>query len=125
MVFNKKELDTISKLEIIKSYVRETNSVFSNQNIIKARTGMDSTSWVGWTPPHQGWIKLNTDGSFKGNNLTGGGGLLRNIKGDWLGGFSFHQGACMAEEAELWALLVGLWTASIMGIKQLVAEIDS
>ena len=31
----------------------------------------------------------------------------------------------MAEEAELWALLVGLWISWIMGIKQLVAEIDS
>ena len=31
----------------------------------------------------------------------------------------------MAEEAELWALLVGLRTAWIMGIKQLVAEIYS
>ena len=95
MVFNKKELDTNSKLEIVRSYVRETNSAFSNQNIIKARTSIDSTSWVCWTPPHWGWIKLNTDDSFKGNNLARG--LLRNIKGDWLRGFSFHQGACMAE----------------------------
>ena len=31
----------------------------------------------------------------------------------------------MAEEIELWALLIGLRTAWIMGIKQLVAEIDS
>ena len=38
MVFNKKELDTSSKLEIVRSYVRETNSAFSNQNIIKVRT---------------------------------------------------------------------------------------
>ena len=60
---------------------------------------------------HRGWIKLNTDGSFKGNNLARGGGLLRNRKGDWLGGFSFHQGASMAQEAKLWVLLVGLWTA--------------
>ena len=38
MVFNKKELDTSSKLEIVRSYVRETNSAFSNHNIIKVRT---------------------------------------------------------------------------------------
>ena len=35
---------------------------------------------------------------------------LRNRKYYWLGGFSFHQGACMAEEVELWALVVGLRT---------------
>ena len=35
---------------------------------------------------------------------------LRNGKYYWLGGFSFHQGACMTEEVELWALLVGLRT---------------
>ena len=28
MVFNKKELDTSSKLDIVRSYVRETNSAF-------------------------------------------------------------------------------------------------
>ena len=87
---------------------------------------MDSTLWVGWTPLHRGWIKLNIDGSFKGNNnLAVGGGLLRSRKCDWLGDFSFHQGACMTKEVELWALLVGLRTAWIIGIKQLVAEINS
>ena len=81
MVFNKKELDNNSKLEIVRSYIKEINSTFSNQNIIKARTSMDSASWVGWTPPHRGWIKLSTNGSFKGNNHAEG-GLLKNIKGD-------------------------------------------
>ncbi len=44
---------------------------------------------VKWTPPPLGWFKLNTDGSSLGNpRLAGGGGVIRNHLGEWVGGFS-------------------------------------
>ena len=57
--------------------------------------------------------------------MAGGEGVLRDSEGDWLGGFSFHQNACMAEEAELREPVVGLRTAWTMGFQHLVAETDS
>ena len=44
---------------------------------------------IKWVSPPLGWFKLNTDGSSLGNpGLEGGGGVIRNYVGDWVGGFS-------------------------------------
>ena len=45
------------------------------------------------SPPPLGWFKLNTDGSFVGNpSIVGGGGVIRNHLGEWVGGFSWTIG---------------------------------
>ena len=31
---------------------------------------MGNISWVGWNHSQRGWVKLNTDGSFKAYDLT-------------------------------------------------------
>ena len=44
---------------------------------------------IKWSPPPLGWFKLNTDGSFLGNpGLAGGGDVIQNHLGEWVGGFS-------------------------------------
>ena len=44
---------------------------------------------IKWSPPPLGWFKLNTNGSSLGNpGLAGGGDVIRNHLGEWVGGFS-------------------------------------
>ena len=48
---------------------------------------------IKWRSPSLGWFKLNTDGSFVGNpSIVGGGGVIRNHLGEWVGGFSWTIG---------------------------------
>ncbi|EEF37875.1 conserved hypothetical protein, partial [Ricinus communis] len=39
-----------------------------------------SLKLIGWDPPHEDWIKMNTGDA-------GGGGILRDKNGCWKGGF--------------------------------------
>ena len=44
---------------------------------------------VAWLKPHEGWTKLNTNGSVLGNPaMAGGGGVIRGKDGEWLTGFA-------------------------------------
>ncbi|MCI35838.1 ribonuclease H protein [Trifolium medium] len=73
------------------------------------------TVMFGWKPPVENWVKLNTDGPCKGRTATSCGGIIRNSRGDWLGGFAKHVGVCSAFTAELWGVLEGLkyaWSKS-------------
>ena len=73
-----------------------------------------------------GWYKLNTDGSSLGNpGLAGGGGVIRNHIGDWVGGFSRAIGITTSVQAELRALKDGLNLAIDLGILNLEIEMDS
>jgi len=51
---------------------------------------------VKWTPPQDGCIKLNIDGSYGASGDIGYGGLFRDNKGNWIAGFSSNerQGVC-------------------------------
>jgi ribonuclease HI len=79
----------------------------------------------GFSPP-LGWFKLNTDGSSLGNpGLAGGGGVIRNHVGDWVGGFSRAIGFTTSVQAELRALKDGLLLAIDLEILNLEIEMDS
>ena len=48
---------------------------------------------IRWEKPQAGWARLNTDGATLGSpGRVGGGGLIRNDQGEWLGGFSRRIG---------------------------------
>ena len=81
---------------------------------------------VKWTPPPLGWFKLNTDGSSLGNpELAGGGGIIRNHLGEWVGGFSQAIGFTTSVQAELRVLKDGLLLAIDLEILNLEIEVDS
>uniref|UniRef100_A0A2N9I4P7 RNase H type-1 domain-containing protein n=1 Tax=Fagus sylvatica TaxID=28930 RepID=A0A2N9I4P7_FAGSY len=81
---------------------------------------------VKWATPPLGWFKLNTDGSSLGNpGLAGGGGVIRNHLGDWVGGYSRAIGHTTSVQAELRALKDGLILAIDIGILNLEIEMDS
>ena len=64
---------------------------------------------VRWEKPCSGWLKLNTDGASMGNpGLAGGGGLLRDEDGSWIGGFARKIGISSSFTTELWAIILTL-----------------
>jgi ribonuclease HI len=80
---------------------------------------------IKWVVPPLGWFKLKTDGSALGNpGLAGGGGVIRNHVGDWVGGFSRAIGVITSVQAELRALIDSLKLAIDLGILNLEIEMD-
>lgn len=69
-------------------------------------------------------MKLNTDGSSKGNpGPAGFGGVFREERGHWVIGFYGRLEDCTSLEAELWGIFRGLETVKSQNMEAL--EIDS
>ncbi|CAJ2673373.1 unnamed protein product [Trifolium pratense] len=82
-------------------------------------------SWIRWQPPEEGWVKVNSDGASKGEQMAGCGGLIRDHRGHWLGGFAKFVGVGSAFVAELWGVLEGLKYAKRKGYRKIDLNIDS
>ena len=82
---------------------------------------------IRWINPPKGRLKLNVDGAFKrSNNAAGGGGILRDTKGDII--FAFAASSYLVHsslEAEGLALRDGLSICCEMGISTVIVESDS
>ncbi|KAK9995412.1 hypothetical protein SO802_020098 [Lithocarpus litseifolius] len=64
---------------------------------------------VQWHPFPDNWLKLNSDGSSLGNpGRAGGGGIIRNSRGEWVSGYARAIGHTSSVAAELWALRDGI-----------------
>lgn len=66
---------------------------------------------VEWSPPPHDWVKMNTDGSFKGNPILAqrvGEVLFAILLAFWISGFAMNIGICSSLAAELWGLLIRL-----------------
>ncbi|PKI41804.1 hypothetical protein CRG98_037804 [Punica granatum] len=73
-----------------------------------------------------GWVKVNTDGSSRGNSgLAGAGGVIRGEDGQWIEGFAHNVGFATSVIAELWGALIGLQYAWDLGLWRIVLEVDS
>ncbi|KAK4270879.1 hypothetical protein QN277_019646 [Acacia crassicarpa] len=69
---------------------------------------------------------LSVDGAVsQGSKKAGCGGIIRNNKGEWISGFSHFLGRCDVEEAEEWAILLGLRLAWDEGFRRIMVESDS
>lgn len=61
------------------AYLVSNGKQITNRNKIQVR----------WLNPSSNWFKLNSNGSSRGNpGLAGGGGLIRNDKGEWVKGYA-------------------------------------
>uniref|UniRef100_A0A2N9FT32 CCHC-type domain-containing protein n=1 Tax=Fagus sylvatica TaxID=28930 RepID=A0A2N9FT32_FAGSY len=81
---------------------------------------------VKWIPPSVNWAKLNTDGLVMGElGLAGGGGVIQDYLGNWVGVFSRSIGITSSVQAELRALKDGLQLALDLEIPNLEIEMDS
>lgn len=79
-----------------------------------------------WKPPKNGFLKLNTDGAWKEENVkTGIGGVFRDARGRWEFGFSKKIEAASLEAAELLAIREELQIAWDCNYHQLEVECDA
>jgi len=84
------------------------------------------TQWIGWEPPDEGWMVLNTDGAVKKqSDCAGAGGVIRDRQGDWVVGFSEFLGYCSPIKAELRGILRGLTIAKERRVPKLLVRSDS
>ena len=82
--------------------------------------------WIRWEKPSPGWVRLNIDGLALGNLCRAGcGGIIRNDRGEWLGGFSRCIGVTASFIAELCALRVGLNLCHNMHLQAIDIQIDA
>lgn len=70
-------------------------------------------------------LKLNTDGASKTSGLLGGGGLIRNSKGDILFAFSHFYGTTTSIIVEARALLDGIKYLRTFFCRPVLIECDS
>ena len=81
---------------------------------------------IKWEKPVNGWRKLNVDGaSLVNTGKAGGGGLLRDEEGNWLGGFARRIGSTNSFTVELWALRDGLILCNQLKVQAVNIELDA
>jgi hypothetical protein len=80
---------------------------------------------VGWKPPMDDWVVVNTDGAKKNNSLCGCGGLVHGKDCVWRGGFARGLGDCDVIMVELWGVLEGLNYARRLGFRRIELHSDS
>ncbi|XP_059067587.1 uncharacterized protein LOC131858375 [Cryptomeria japonica] len=79
-----------------------------------------------WSPPKQGWLKLNFDGASKGNpGASGIENVIRDHKGTIVGKMAMPMPPDANNIAEFKALHLGLIDYHKHGIKNLIVEGDS
>lgn len=79
---------------------------------------------INWTPPPSNYWKLNSDGAVS-ESIAAAGGLIRDLKGQWVGGYSMNIRPASIPGAELWGLRQGLFLALQLGFYRLIVEIES
>lgn len=79
-----------------------------------------------WSPPDEGWLKVNTDGSFSNSDGHGGGGVVvRDHNGAFIAGAThFFPAAVDAEGAEILACRRAVELAKEIGCRNLLLESD-
>jgi ribonuclease HI len=110
-------------LPMLLKMLQEYNDAVTNSMVVAGTQKM--VSLIGWKPPRESFIKLNTDGAYKVNQIAGCGGVIRGSQGEWLGGFAKGIGLCSAFIAELWGVFEGLKLAYMLGFKNVELEVDS
>ncbi|CAL9025955.1 unnamed protein product [Prunus brigantina] len=79
-----------------------------------------------WTPPSDGFVKINTDAAWiKESNRSGVGVVIRDSAGNVRGGLADNLYCCSALHAEAEAALRGLYLAKRKGFSKVMLETDS
>lgn len=79
-----------------------------------------------WEKPDINWVKLNSDGSSRGNpGVASSGGLIRNERGEWICGFARRIRITTSFAAELWGLREGLLQCLSLNLSSVLLELDA
>ncbi|XVF40762.1 hypothetical protein PTKIN_Ptkin01aG0141200 [Pterospermum kingtungense] len=125
LVFNNRVVSLEFKIGWLKSQIRGIEDVMGKSSLV-SNAPLWTAKFVSWTPPPDGWFKLNVDGCSKGSDQAAGcGGILCDKSGEWVKAFTCKIGSCNAVEAELWAVYQGLRLAWIEGFRKVILESDS
>jgi hypothetical protein len=65
-----------------------------------------------------GRVKLSTDGACNHGHAAGCGGIVRDSRGRWCGGFAKFVSGCSASVVELWGVCEGLKYTIDVGISR-------
>jgi ribonuclease HI len=103
--------------------IQEYMGAISNNKV--ATRSNQTVMVIRWHPPRELFVKLNTDGAYKKDQVAGCGGVIRGIHGEWLGGFAKGVGLCSAFVAELWGVYEGLRQVYRLGFRKVELNIDS
>ncbi|XP_058080640.1 uncharacterized protein LOC131228795 [Magnolia sinica] len=99
---------------------------FSSLEISAHLRVFHATQVVHWKRPSPGWVKLNVDGSSRGNpGMAGSGGVYKGENGDLRFAFSASYGMASNTWAELRAVHDGLTLCFQQGLTKIVVESDS
>ena len=81
---------------------------------------------VRWEKPSMGWVKLNTDGFANASSgAAGGGGLIRDDRGNWIVGYSRKIGKTNSFLAKTWALRDGLLLCNQLNLNADMVELNA
>ncbi|CAL1352532.1 unnamed protein product [Linum trigynum] len=81
---------------------------------------------VGWIPPPEGWVQVQTDGSvLSPSGFAAAGGLIRDCLGRCCAAFACNLGNCSITAAELKGAAVGLEIAWEKGFRHVELKLDS
>lgn len=79
--------------------------------------------WLAWDVPKDGFLKHNTDGSYKANlNCAWAGGLFRDVHGSKVFGFTVNLGRASCILVEVWSLFYGFSIAKDQGYDKVQIE---
>ena len=82
--------------------------------------------WHPPPPPPVDWFKLNLDGFSLGNpGRAGGGGIIRNSRGEWVSGYARAIGHTLSVAAKLWALRDGINLCIALNLTNAIFELDA
>lgn len=81
---------------------------------------------VAWTPPPSMFFKVNVDGSYRRSTHSAAcGGLVRNVDGTLIRGFTCNLGYCNSVWTEMWALRLSIKLARSLSLDKVCFELDS
>ncbi|XP_069150536.1 uncharacterized protein [Solanum lycopersicum] len=118
--------DVMQTIQVSHPNIPWQHSWYSLINLVEQCQQQLSVIMVSWNKPQEGIYKLNTDGSALPNSgKIGGGGILRDHKGNLHYAFSIPFGLGTNNIAEIEAARYGLHWCEQHGYRNIILEVDS
>ncbi|KAK7272851.1 hypothetical protein RIF29_13891 [Crotalaria pallida] len=126
LVFENEYVSLLGSVKMFRMRSKEICRALRTSDPVTLSSIQNRVFSISWKRPEEGWVKLNTDGSFfQAPESAACGGIMRDHIGSFVSAFSCQLGNCSIIDAELWAILHGLRLAYGRGLRRVVMESDS